>query len=411
MKHYRTSIYYILLILITINCTEPFSLNTLNFENILVVEASITDEFKIQQIKLSRTTNIESDDTKHESDATIFIINNENKKYNFIEENKGIYKSVDKFSLEKDKSYTLKIKTSNGNTYTSSSEKLAGKAKIDKIINTTEKNKFNESIVKLMVNSTGDNEAKYYRYEYEETYKIVAPYWSPNKLIVNPAPPKPIGYDFFIIVPKENNNNRVCYKTVRSTSIQQIETNSLVKNKIIELPIRYINEFNHIISHRYSILIKQYVQNFNAYNYFKTLKKLSNNENVFTDTQKGFVKGNIENENSTNEKVIGYFEVSTVFKKRIFFDYSELVTDPVSNDNSLPFPIICKTFTYPLILEDDERKIRNNFYFNKLINGSLTFYKKNELDLTGNNRYVTVSKACGDCTIFGSNIKPSFWID
>ena len=36
-------------------CTEPYVLQTSNFEEALVIEATLTNEFKKQQIKLSKT--------------------------------------------------------------------------------------------------------------------------------------------------------------------------------------------------------------------------------------------------------------------------------------------------------------------------------------------------------------------
>ena len=43
----------------SISCTEPYAIQTNTFEDALVIEATITNEFKKQEIKISRTFTFE----------------------------------------------------------------------------------------------------------------------------------------------------------------------------------------------------------------------------------------------------------------------------------------------------------------------------------------------------------------
>ena len=62
-----------------------------------------------------------------------------------------------------------------------------------------------------------------------------------------------------------------------------------------------------------------YTQNLESYTYHNTLKKITEAGNVLSPTQPGFVVGNITSTTNPKIKTIGFFEVSSVTSKRIFF--------------------------------------------------------------------------------------------
>ena len=47
------------LMLLQLGCTEPFLIETIDFESVLVVEGTLTDELKRQEVKLSGTIGLE----------------------------------------------------------------------------------------------------------------------------------------------------------------------------------------------------------------------------------------------------------------------------------------------------------------------------------------------------------------
>ena len=57
MKRIKNILYYSLFLALAA-CTEPFPIATVEFEDILVVESTITNELKRQVVKLSRTTGL-----------------------------------------------------------------------------------------------------------------------------------------------------------------------------------------------------------------------------------------------------------------------------------------------------------------------------------------------------------------
>jgi len=235
--------------------------------------------------------------------------------------------------------------------------------------------------------------SKYYRYTYEETYKIVAPYWSPLEILLTPG---------IEVVPKTV-QNKICYQTYISNAIIQTETTNLTEDRVSEFTIRRIPVTDYIASHRYSIIVKQYVQSFEAYNYYKLLNKFSNASDLFTQSQPGFFEGNIKAVSEPSKKVIGFFEIASVSSKRMFFDYKDFFPDGTP---SSPEP--CGV-TAPKAIADSPGEPTPLFEY--LNSGDYKFYGYNNTPSeTLPGPYLLVPNGCGDCTVYGTNVKPNFWI-
>uniref|UniRef100_UPI0010319431 DUF4249 family protein n=1 Tax=Flavobacterium sp. J27 TaxID=2060419 RepID=UPI0010319431 len=106
--------HFIILIFIAIlSCTEPYELQTENFEDLLVVEATLTNEYKKHIIKLSRSIPLEETTPNIEHGATVKITTNTGLEFHFSEVDDA-YVSDQEFQIEPNISYTLKIETNNG---------------------------------------------------------------------------------------------------------------------------------------------------------------------------------------------------------------------------------------------------------------------------------------------------------
>lgn len=85
----------------------------------------------------------------------------------------------------------------------------------------------------------------------------------------------------------------------------------------VNFPVRFISDQNYIISHRYSIFVKQYVQNFESYNFYRIMKEISGSSSVLSPRQPGILNGNIKCITS-DEKVIGFL-MFLLFLQREYF--------------------------------------------------------------------------------------------
>jgi|GEM_PF-7131642 len=69
----NTKYILILLSLLALSaCTEPYALQTRNFESAIVIEATLTNELKQHAIKISRTYRFDANQT-FENDADVYV--------------------------------------------------------------------------------------------------------------------------------------------------------------------------------------------------------------------------------------------------------------------------------------------------------------------------------------------------
>ncbi|WP_343696535.1 DUF4249 domain-containing protein [Flavobacterium sp.] len=362
---------------------------TNTYEEAIVVEASLTNELKNQQIKITKTSRFEDTSIKVETGAEVIVKDDQNNSYLF-EEKSGVYVSQTIFQILSGRQYTLTIKTKDGNVYESSHETLTTVSPIQSVVPSVVTNKDNQTGIQINVNSYDPTRtSKYYRFEYEESYKIIAPRWSLSKLIVT-------GPQSVELIPNPS-NTRTCYTTKNSTDIILLNTNDLNEDRV-NLPIRFIEENNYIIGHRYSILVKQYVENLAAYNFHKTMRDIASSASVLSPKQPGVLSGNIKCISDSNVKVIGYFDVATVSEQRIFFNYTDLFPGRPS-----PYFNTCEDIPFKFCFDGEDCNAESMIY--NVERNFMTYFSN------AGSSYILVDAVCGDCTSFSSNVKPSFWID
>lgn len=400
----QTVLILVTFILLTISCTEEIDFEAENFESALVIEATITNEVKNQEILLSRTYQFEEDGPNPESNA-IVTIETENIVYTFNEIEPGKYSSNSQFGAIDNTEYQLKITTNNNRSYVSSPTVLTQSTQIDNLYATRETSDEGVNGMSIYVDSydpTGNS--KYYRYSFEETYKIISPAWVPKD--VNVIDNLTCEVDLV----DKTQEEETCYSTVSSSNINLFTTNDLTEDRVSRHLIRFIESDNFIISYRYTILVSQFIQSRAANNYFKTLQDFSDEGSLFSQNQPGFFSGNIISETNLKEKVIGFFDVSTVTSQRVYFNYEDFYPDediPTFFINCDPIghsQFTISGFCGNLITELDRDRV---VYYS----GATKVYDTIIKDSVTLGPFNMVLRPCGDCTAIGSNVVPEFWID
>lgn len=369
---------------ITNSCIEEFNAATEEFEDVIVIEATITNEFKNHQVILSRTYKFEDFVPKAEQGAIVKVTSSSNEIFNFSETDLGVYTSNSKFQAKPNVDYTLYIKTKNGQEYESQNTKMTNVSSIDKVYALKERNEDGIEGVSLYVDSfDASNNSKYYGFEFEETYKIIAPFWTSEGFVLS-------SNGGLSVVPRIQ-EEQTCYKTIQSKGRLLTNTNLLQEDRITKFLLKFIPSDDISLSTRYSILVKQYVQSSESYNYLRVLEELSSSQSLFSQSQPGYLTSNIFSVNNSNEKVLGFFEVSSVSEKRIYFNRLDVLDES--------YPWICEIFDPP---------------YGELIglvkNNLVTFIFEKPQGEDGG-PYDVVRRICGDCTKSGSNIRPNFWVD
>lgn len=377
------------------SCVEEIELSTENFESLIVIEANITDEEKLQEVYISRTFRFEDEQPQGEQGATVQLFANDILVLEFVEEEPGYYLSETPFSAQQNVEYSLKIQTQNGRNYTSDISRIQGSADIESISVQPAEDSFGNDGVSIQVNSlSASNTGYYFKFEYDETFKIIAPFWRSDDLF-----PIEDSCDFEIDLREQE--ERVCYNTVQSIDIILANTLGQPDGTLNNFQTRFMQKDNTIIAHRYSILLKQYIIPEEAYNYFEKRRELSTQDNLFSQTQPGFLEGNITSvESPDDERVIGIFYVSNVSKRRFFFNWTDVFPD----DERPELP--CSPFAPALVKMDGNCLLKESVLAN-----TVRYWGQNLDQGMNEGPYDVVTRVCGDCTARGSNQVPDFWID
>lgn len=400
----KKTLYLLVTLIITISCTDPYVLQSETYEDVIVIEATITNELKKQEIKISRSYRLEEKEPVIETGATVYVTDDLGNQYNFEEDN-GKYVSVFPFQAISEREYQLFVNTNDGKQYTSTREKLSTINNLSSI-EATVKNKFGVNGVDITANSydpTGTS--KYYRYEYEETYKVIVPYWASDSIAVygNAEYWDLNGHiEYAFTFPERSSESKTCYRTEISKDIILENTTLLAEDRIKDFSIRFISQDNYSIANRYSIKVIQYVENLASYTFYKTLKDIAASGNVLSPSQPGFINGNISAVENKNEKVIGFFDVASVSEKRLFFNYE----DKFPGEPAPPYFYDCEVSEY-----DKTKKKTNGVTPFDGLTYLVTHIRSGKLILFQNQDpiFKMVPPQCGDCRTLGSNVVPDFW--
>lgn len=334
------------------SCLEEFNAGTTEFEDLIVIEATLSDETTFQTVLLTRTFKIDETQNQQEkeSGANVQIVSGSTI-YNFTETSPGNYTSNVQFRAELNTDYQLLVTTQNGREYQSEIAQLKSEtSNIEDLYAVREVNENGFDGISIYLDSydpTGNS--RYYTFDFEETYRIIVPNDPPSD------PNNPI---------TQTQEERTCYNTVTSSGRLLTNTSLSSEDRLSRYLITFVPNEDLKLNNRYSILVRQYTNNRNHYNFQKQLSELSSAE-IFSPVQPGFVKGNISSVNNSNERVLGYFEVASVRERRIFI-------------NRFDF------FDFP----------NENFMF-----------------CLNTNLFPVLPRICYDCTVLGTRTKPDFWID
>ena len=378
-------------------CIDPFEPETITFESALVVEATITDEVKSQEIFLSRTFEFEADGPERERNASVRITDDAGNSFDFNEVTDGTYQSVLPFGAEAGRSYSLQIQTSDGRTYSSEASQIPEPLDMeqlyaDRIIN----DDGNEGVGIFVDSFDPSGNSRNYRYVYEETYKIIAPKWTEFDL-------ESTGIECGVDVIPKTVDDRICYNTEISTNLIITDTNGFSEDRVTAFMVRFINRNNFILSHRYSILVKQLVQSATAYEFFETLNEFSGSESLFAQTQVGFLNGNVFSDTDEEEKVLGYFDLAATSEQRIFFNWEDLFP----GEDLPPFVNECNETAPMLISPGGARCVLAP----QVETGIVSYVNPNEPPIDPGGPYRVVPRVCGDCRELGELAIPEFWTE
>jgi hypothetical protein len=360
------------LILCCSGCVTEFVPDIREENNILVVEGLITDQSEVYQIKISTSMPVGTTDTiKPLGGCTVTVLNDSGNSYTFQEGETGIYRSPSEMTGRIWDFYKLHITAPRGSimlNYESEFIQMLPVSPVSLdyekvIINDQPIDRFDEEGCRIFLN-TNAAFTGFMRWDYSETWILRLPFSVPNAK---------------------------CWVSDRSRNIM-IRNNVSSNEEFIREPLLYISNNTDRLKTRYSIEVNQYSINENEYNYWAALKTMTEENGGIYDVIPSSVMGNIHCIEDPHQTVLGYFSVSAKTSQRIFIDndfagivnpYRNCITDTVYGDG-----YISGIDTTVWILFDKPRAFPNP-----------------------RTRILTDIRGCYDCTMRGTKVKPSFWID
>jgi hypothetical protein len=370
--------YFILfLFLLLLNsCITEFIPKSEGEKELLVVEGLITDQTEHYTIKLSKSLPLgEISAARPVSGCSVQISDNAGNNFSLKETVAGTYITDSTiFKGVIGRTYTLHIGISNGNniiSYQSFPAEMKPVPSIDSVY-------YEKTVIeKAYENFQGidgcqiyldthddENNCKFYRWDYTETWEINLPFEIQNK---------------------------ICWISDNSDTINIKSTAAFKEARINRHPVTFISNVTDRLKTKYSILVNQYSLNEDEFNYWQELQKLMVQVGGLSDIIPSSIPSNIWCPDNPNEKVLGYFSVSAKSSERIFVkDNFAGIIDPYANCvTAIGYSFSSEGFNVTWWV-----LIANVCSFPCITNYEITTHKE-----------------CTDCTFRGTTTKPFFWMD
>lgn len=369
------------------SCVERYRPDDLYLkEGQLVINAHITDSPGIQTIEISRSAHPEQPSFNPESGCFVLLLREDGESREFSDSYPpGFYTAeLDAEFLRPGMLFQVQVVTQDANEYHSDFDKIRPVPAIDSIYYKVEYMTYtgeDDPIpgIRFYVDFTYNDEAyEYIRWELTETYEFHNPdtdaFIYLNRWTVRPLP--------------EEDNPKVCYITSVLPAIHSLSTKELdfgsfskafdfVPNDQMEQKLLF----------KYSLLVKQYSVGPEGFHYWNEIGANLQGQGALFDKQPPLLQSNICNIADEDEKVLGFFTMSSVRETR---EFAEEIPGPDS-----PNPYYC--------LPVDRGPGTNQptsfpAFFARATYDGVTVYEQ-------------VYHYCVDCREYkgSSNVTPDFW--
>ncbi|HLX90176.1 MAG TPA: DUF4249 domain-containing protein [Puia sp.] len=349
----------------------------------LVVEGFISDG--TTTIQLSRTTMLSDTSTSvYEDGAQITVESNGSDSFALSGSGNGVYSNAI-VVLNKSEQYRLRIQTAAGEIYVSDFESLKATPQIDSVSWARE-----DGGVQIFA-TTHDplDTSRYFYWTFSATWEFHSDYVSSLSFIMNNVTGQLYGVRYKYPDGHEDSSVYRCWSNLPSSSILINSTENVSPDVVYQQPLMFIPQGSQQLSVLFSILVNQYSISKGAYQFFQQLKNNTEQLGTIFDPLPSGLQGNIHCLTNTAETVVGFVDVSNLQQQRIFIANSQVpdwdyiyvgcVLDTLSNDST------------------DLSKV--------------TFENVLPIAFVGNSmgQFTESSSDCIDCTLTGSNVKPTFW--
>lgn len=315
-----------LLLLIVGSCIEEFNPKLKNAEDIIAIDGSLIKGEEIQQIFISKATDVNNPEFSPISGCTVYVTDDKGNTFNYEEQSTGIYEAeIPESALELNANYVLHVMTKEGLEFKSKPEPLLESSPIDSVYYEIESNQTSSSISKKGLQfyvdlKTPENATRNYRWVVEETWEILTHYEIDGYYDLGT-------FEFPLYNPISDSIN-LCWDTDEIREIFTSSTANLVVNEKKKIPLNYVPGTSLKLDHKYSILVKQLSLSDGAYEHWHIKYLYSKESGGLYQNQPHQSVSNIYNVDDPDEKVLGYFGASASTEYRVFFTGPLMINHP-----------------------------------------------------------------------------------
>lgn len=391
----RACYLYFMLFAIMTSCKKPYLPPVSSSpRSYLVVEGVITGGATPVTIKLNYTVNLSNRTARNPaSKATVLVQDDQNRSYALSETTPGTYVFTG-LNLDNARKYRVNIKTADNKQYLSDLVPVINSPAIDSVeYQTTDKGL-------TMYSNTHDpkNATRYYRWDYRETWMIHSVYFSYFKS----------NGDTVLARDLVNDNIYECWVSDTASTIILNSSARLSSDIISNNPLTFIPSTSSKIAIKYSIAVDQYALTSDAYAFWTTLKKNTEQLGSIFDAQPSQMNGNIHCISNPAETVIGYISAGNISTKRIFITNAQLPNWPIAVNTSCQLD----TFLYKYIAPGSktvENQVNEQINYHKTPGATYIPIDPITVPFSPPLGYSASTPDCVDCTLRGTNKKPAFW--
>jgi hypothetical protein len=356
-------------LIISGGCITQFIPKTTEDQEILVVEGLITDRPDMNSVILSKSSPLGvRSNAERLSGCSVTVTDDQGSWTPFYETAEaGKYSPSPSYHGEIGRSYILHISTNsayNNFNYQSAPMEMKFVPPIDSIYYeklTLKQHEDGSPIAEgcqiYLDTHDQSNKCRFYRWEFTETWEFHIPYSVPNN---------------------------TCWISENSDAINVKNTSGFQEDVVKRNKINFVSYTSDRLQAKYSILVNQLSLNEDEFLYWDKLQNVFEQVGGLYDMIPSAIPSNIYCTNDPNEKVLGYFSVSSVSTKRIFVkDRFAGILTPYTNE-----ACIADT-AFGTSPPASSWVLYTNF---------MPFYQ-----------VYTYTRGCADCTVRGTNIKPDYW--
>jgi hypothetical protein len=384
-------------------CIDSYSPKLNGYESLLVVEGLISDEITTYTVRLSRTLQEQNSSPEVVSDAALSITDDIGNTIYLNNSGNGLYKTDStEFTGIPGRTYVLHIETNDGRKYESDPYLMQTVPDIDSIYFARDQELVNNATeiqdgIRIFLDSKPGDNNQYYRWDFKEAWKFKIP------------SPKRFNYINVNKIIPVSQVNQYCWKERRSDVILIRSVYSGQADRIEKEPIFFIasNKSDRLML-EYSILVKQYSVSRQEYDFWYNLKHVDDSGGDIFATQPFPVISNIHNIDDIKEKVLGYFQVSSVKRKMkniLFSDIVDLGLPYFHNASCERIEKGPKDFPWP----ENSPPLTFDDIYSMYTTSGFSFIEPMYIEGTNMlDKLVFAKSECADCSLTGTLIRPDF---